>query len=174
MLALCAWGENLACGVARQSTANSARQRNEVSVASLATKRRSTINSMKCNEVASVCEQNNVWRHGKFSLASVAKMGGACGQSKQSKNGAVFGRGTSLVARTFWHAFALNLKGFFAHFIANFSYFIVVLSHLFAYKRHFSRYCFKIFKCSFLGLSLRAVFIKNGVASHKFSVVFAF
>ena len=85
--ALCAWGENLACGVAWQSTANSVRQRNEVSVASLATKRRSTTNSMKYNEVASVCEQNNVWRHGKFSLASVAKMGGACGQSKQSENG---------------------------------------------------------------------------------------
>ena len=87
VLALCAWCENLACGVARQSIANSARQRNEVSVASLATKRRSTTNSMKYNEVASVCEQNNVWRHGKFSLASVAKMGGACGQSKQSENG---------------------------------------------------------------------------------------
>ena len=46
----------------------------------------------------------------------------------------------SLVARTFWHAFALNLKGFFTHFIVvsshlivNFSYFIVVLTHLFTY-----------------------------------------
>ena len=54
------------------------------------------------------------------------------------ENGAVFGRGTSLslslslslVARTFWHTFALNLKGFFTHFV-------VVLTHLFAYKRHF-------------------------------------
>ena len=40
-----------------------------------------------------------------------------------------------------WHAFALNLKGFFTHFIVNFSYFIVVLTHLFAYKRHFLGHC---------------------------------
>ena len=62
----------------------------------------------------------------------------------------MFGRGTSLslslslVARTFWHTFGLNLKGFFTHFvvvfshlIVNFSYFIVVFSRLFAYKRRF-------------------------------------
>ena len=74
-------------------------------------------NKVQCNE---------------FSVASV------CGRSGQSENGAVFGRGTSLslslslslVARTFWHTFGLNLKGFFTHFI-------VVFSHLFAYKRHF-------------------------------------
>ena len=78
--------------------------------------------------------------HDKFGLASVVKMvlvgetmGGsianlarrqwssACGRSGQSENGAVFGGGLlslslslslSLVARTFWHAFALNLQGF--------------------------------------------------------------
>ena len=97
----------------------------------------------------------------------------------QSENGAVFGRGTSLslslslVARTFWHTFGLNLKGFFTHFIvvssylvANFSYFIVVLTHLFTYKRHFLGHCafLKFLNALFLGflrLSLRAVFAKT-------------
>ena len=52
-------------------------------------------------------------QHSKFNVASV------CGQSRQSKNGAVFGRGTSLslslsLSRCshLWHAFGLNLKGF--------------------------------------------------------------
>ena len=92
----------------------------------------------------------------------------------------------SLVACAFWHAFALNLKDFFAHFVvvlfrfivdfthfiaissylvANFSYFFVVLTHLFAYKRHFLGHCafLKFSNALFLGflcLSLRAVFIK--------------
>ena len=72
-----------------------------------------------------------------------------------------------------WHAFALNLKGFFthfvvvsSHFIADFSYFIVVLTHLFACKRHFvGHYAFlKFLNTLFLGflrLSLRAVFWKT-------------
>ena len=91
-----------------------------------------------------------------------------------------------------WHAFALNLKGFFTHFvvdfahfiaisshlIVNFSYFIVVLTHLFAYKRHFlGHFVFLKFLnalfAGFLRLSLRAVFLKNGVAIHTFSVIFA-
>ena len=92
----------------------------------------------------------------------------------------------SLVARTFWHTFGLNLKGFFTHFvvvssrfivdfthfiailsrlIVNFSYFIVVLSHIFAYKRHFLGHCafLKFSNALFLGflrLSLCAVFVK--------------
>ena len=53
----------------------------------------------------------------------------------------------SLVAHTLWHAFALNLKGFFTHFI-------VVFSHLFAYKRHFLGYFafFKFLNALFFGL----------------------
>ena len=46
---------------------------------------------------------------------SVVKVGSACGRSRQSENGAVFGRGTSLsLSRCshFWHAFAFNLKNF--------------------------------------------------------------
>ena len=73
----------------------------------------------------------------------------------------------------FWHAFGLNLKGFFTHFVAissylvaNFSYFVVVLTHLFAYKRHFLRHCafLKFLNALFLGflrLSLRAVCLKT-------------
>ena len=114
---------------------------------------------------------------------------GKCLRTKQSvatlqiqhgENGAVFGRGTSLslslslVARTFWHAFGLNLKGFFTHFVVvsshlvvNFSYFIavfphifavtfrfiIVLTHLFACKRHFlGHYAFlKFLNALFLG-----------------------
>ena len=85
----------------------------------------------------------------------------------------MFGPGDfSLVARTFWHTFGLNLKGFFTHFVvvssylvANFSYFIVVFSRLFAYKKHFlGHYAFlKFLNALFLGflrLSLRAVFAK--------------
>ena len=66
----------------------------------------------------------------------------------------MFGRGTSLslslslVARTFWHTFGLNLKGFFTHFvvvssrfIVNFSHFAIVLTHLFTCKRHFLGHC---------------------------------
>ena len=89
----------------------------------------------------------------------------------------MFGRGTSLslslVARTFWHAFGLSLKGFFTHFvvvssylIVNFSYFIVVLTHLFTYKRHFlGHFVFLNFLnalfLGFLRLSLRVVCLKT-------------
>ena len=73
----------------------------------------------------------------------------------------------------FLHAFGLNLKGFFTHFIVvlthlivNFSYFIVVLTHLFAYKGHFLGHCafLKFLNAFFLGflcLSLRAVCLKT-------------
>ncbi len=63
--------------------------------------------------VAKRAKFNNA-QHSKFGLASVAKMGGACGRSKHSENGAVWAGdfSLSLVARTFWHAFALILQGF--------------------------------------------------------------
>ena len=77
----------------------------------------------------------------------------------------------SLVARTVWHAFGLNLKGFFTHFIVNFSYFIVVFSHLFTCKRHFFRaLCFfEIFKCFVFGLFTLVIasrFRKDGGFCH--------
>ena len=53
----------MVCGVAWQGVANSARQRNEVSV-------------------ASICRQNNTRRHGKFALTSVAIQ-----QIQHGKNG---------------------------------------------------------------------------------------
>ena len=119
-------------------------------------------------------------------------MASICGQNRQSENGAVFGRGTSLslslslVARTFWHAFALNLKGFFTHFIVvsshlivNFSYFIVVLTHLFTYKRHFlGHFVFLKFLNAlfvrFLRLSLRAVFAKTAWQSINLALFLLF
>ena len=95
----------------------------------------------------------------------------------------MFGPGDfSLVARTFWHTFGLNLKGFFTHFVvvssylvANFSYFIVVFSRLFAYKKHFFRtLCFfKIFKRFVFGLFalvIASCFCENG----EFSIIFTF
>ena len=78
----------------------------------------------------------------------------------------------SLVARTFWHAFGLNLKGFFTHFI-------VVLTHLFAYKRHFLGHCafLKFLNALFLGflrLSLRAVFAKTAWQSINLALFLLF
>ena len=90
----------------------------------------------------------------------------------------MFGRGTSLslslslVARTFWHAFGLNLKGFFTRFI-------VVLTHLFAYKRYFLGHCafLKFLNALFLGflrLSLRAVFAKTAWQSINLALFLLF
>ena len=66
-----------------------------------------------------------------------------------------------------------KLKGFFTHFVVvssylviNFSYFIVVLTHLFAYKRHFLGHCafVKFLNALFLGFlrsSSQAIFTKT-------------
>ena len=160
VLAPCAWGENLVCGVAWQSVllwCNGAWQSvTQRGVASLTTKRHSV-----ARQIQRI--QRHSTANGTHNTANSVrgKWGGACGRSRQSENGAVFGRRISLsLSRCshLWHAFGLNLRGFFAHFvvvlsrfildfahfiaitfylIANFSYFIAVFSHLFAYKRHF-------------------------------------
>ena len=154
VLAPCAWGENLACGVAWQSVVN------------LATHNTAWRGEFD-NETAQHSKFQRQSKHSEFSVANLCgqngarqirlgKCGSACGQSRQSENGAVFGRGISLslslslsLSRCshFLHAFGLNLKGFFTHFI-------VVLTHLFAYKRHFLGHCafFEIFKCFVFGL----------------------
>ena len=87
----------------------------------------------------------NKFQCNEFSVAS------ACGRNGQSENGAVFGRRTSLslsLSRCshLWHAFGLNLKGFFTHFI-------VVLIHLFTHKRYFLGHCafLKFLNALFLG-----------------------
>ena len=112
-----------------------------------------------------------VWRNGRCLWAKWAKRkwGQCLGGGLLSLS---LSLSLSLVACAFWHAFGLNLKGFFTHFIVvsshlivNFSYFIVVLTHLFTYKRHFlGHYAFlKFLNALFLGflrLSLRAVFVK--------------
>ena len=64
----------------------------------------------------------------------------------------------------FWHTFGLNLKGFFTHFI-------VVLTHLFAYKKAFFRaLCFfEIFKRFVFGLFALVIasrFCENGGFCH--------
>ena len=155
VLALCAWSENLACSVAWQSVVNSAR-------------RNTAWRSEFSNETA---KHSKIQWHSKASATiqrgKRGKMGGACGRSRQSKNMAVFGRGTSLSLSLslslsscshFLHAFALNLKSFFTHFI-------VVLTHLFAYKRDFLGHCvfLKFSNALFFGflrLSLQAIFVK--------------
>ena len=144
VLAPCVWGENLACGVAWQRVLNSA----ELGVASLATKRQSVA---KFNGTAKQAQQIQC---------------GECLWAKQAKRkwssvwAGDFSLSLSLVARTFWQAFALNLKGFFTHFVVvssrfiiNFSYFIVVFSRLFTHKRHFLGHCafLKFLNALFLG-----------------------
>ena len=136
---------------------------------------------------------------GSIANSARRKWGSACGRSGQSENGAVWVRdfslslSLSLVARTFWHAFGLNLKGFFTHFvvvlfryivdfayfIAISSYFVVVFSHLFAYKRHFlGHFVFlKFLNALFLGflrLSLRAVFAKTAWQSINLALFLLF
>ena len=100
VLAPCAWGENLACGSVWQGVVNSATHNtawrgefdNEMA-------KRGKIqwhgNKIRCNEfsVASICGQNNARQ---IRLGKCGEMGGACKRSRQSENGAVFGRGTSL------------------------------------------------------------------------------
>ena len=122
------------------------------------------IKQSKRNEfsVASVCGQNKAWRHYKFSTEKMEQYL----QTKQTKRkwGSVWAGdfslslslSLSLVARTFWHAFALNLKGFFTHFI-------VVFSHLFAYKRHFLGYFafLKFLNALFLGFCVLFVILSG-------------
>ncbi len=85
--------------------------------------------------------------------ASTAKMGQCLGGGLLSLS---LSLSLSLVARTFWHAFALNLKGFFTHFI-------VVFSHLFAYKRHFlGHFAFlKFLNALFLGFCVLFVILSG-------------
>ena len=143
VLAPCVWGGNVARGVAWQSVVNLATKRHSVA------KFNGTANLAWQVWRNGVCGQNKAWRHL---------------QIQHGENGAVFGRGTSLslsLSRCshFWHAFGLNLKGFS-------TYFIVVFSHLFAYKRHFLGHCVFVkflnaLFLSFLRLSLIAVFVKT-------------
>ena len=99
----------------------------------------------------------------------------ACGRNRQSENGSSVWAGTSLsLSRCshLWHAFGLNLKSFFTHFI-------VVLTHLFTYKRHFLGHCafLNFLNALFLGflcLSLRAVFAKTAWQSINLALFLLF
>ena len=74
----------------------------------------------------------------------------------------------------FSHLFVVPYRLFVATF-----HFIAILSCLFAYKRHFlGHFAFlKIFTCfvfRLFTLVIASHFHKNGVAIHKFSIIFAF
>ena len=93
VLAPCAWGGNLACGVAWQGALN---------LATHNTAWRSEFGSEMAQrgKIQWHSAANSVWQafvgkiaHSKFELGKRGEMGGACGQSE---NGAVFGRRTSL------------------------------------------------------------------------------
>ena len=152
VLAPCAWGENLACGGAWQSVLNLAThntaQRGEFGSEAAKHGKMVFVDKTTHGDTANLLWQ--VWRKWAVLVgkASTAKM-------EQCLGGGLL----SLVARTFWHAFGLNLKGFS-------TYFIVVFSHLFAYKRHFLGHCVFVkflnaLFLSFLRLSLIAVFVKT-------------
>ena len=79
-----------------------------------------------------------------------------------------FSLSLSLVARTFWHTFGLNLKGFFTHFvvvssrfIVNFSYFIVVLSRLFITFSHLFAVAFRFIIVLTLFFYLQKAFFRT-------------
>ena len=135
----------------------------------------------KCGEMGGACGRNKAWRHCKFSTEKMGCLGGGFLSLSLSRYSHL------------WHAFALNLKGFFTHFvvdfahfiaisshlIVNFSYFIVVLTHLFTYKRHFLEHCafLKFLNALFLGflcLSLRAVFAKTAWQSINLALFLLF
>ena len=150
-----AWGENLACGVARQgvflgrsgawqSVVNSATHNtawrgefdNETAQRGKIQQHGNKIQRNKFS-VASVCGQNSARLHDKFGLASVAKwavLAGEVGKAKmeQCLGGGPLSLSLSLVARTLWHAFGLNLKGFFTHFVVISSRFILDFAHFIA------------------------------------------
>jgi len=129
VLAHCAWGENLARGVAwRVWQRNGTVWQNSMA-------RQSKRNKFS---VASVCGQNKAWRHCKF---STEKMG-------QCLGGGLLSLSLSLSLLALVARLWAKLKGFFTHFIVDFarfiaisSYFVVVFSHLFACKRHFLGHC---------------------------------
>ena len=182
--------------------------------------------------VVNLATHNTAWWR-VWQRNSVAKFNGTAKQARQiqhgenvavlagkAKMGAVFGRRTSLSRCShLWHAFGLNLKGFFAHFIVVLFRFIVDFAHFIAissYRKFFLFYCgffssfcsfissfrgyfslyrhfilsfclqktffrafcfFKIFKCfvfRLFALVIASHFHKNGVAIHKFSIIFAF
>ena len=117
--------------------------------------------------VASICGQNNVWRHCKFGTAKIEQ----CLQAKRKWSGIWAGDFSlsllALVARL-WAKF----KGLFYSFCRSF------FSSFCLQKAFFRTFClFEIFKCFVFGLFALVIasrFCENGVAIHKFSVIFAF
>ena len=162
VLAPCAWGENLAWqGVLNLAKHNTAWQN-------------SMAQQSKRNEfsVASVCGRNKAWRHYKF---STEKMG-------QCLGGGLLSLSLSLVARTFWHTkifkcFVFGLLRPFCHFehsdptgckaqaAAKKSTQIKRKLAIFGYFANAQYDSERV---------IASRFCENGVAIHKFSVIFAF
>ena len=148
VLAPCAWGENLACGVAWQSVVNS-------------TKQAQRIQCGKCLWAKQRTATRQIW------LGKCGEMGGACGQSE---NGAVFGRGTSLSLSLSLSLLALlarlwaKFKGLFYLFYCSF------LSSFCLQKTFFRTLCFceifKRFVFELFALVIDSRFRKNGGFCH--------
>ena len=110
VLAPCAWGENLACGVAWQSVANSATHNtawrgefeNETAKRNATNSTMQTIQSIilwaKKRTTQQSKRANLVWQvfAGKTTHGDTANSAWQVWRIQQSENGAVFGRGTSL------------------------------------------------------------------------------
>ena len=110
VLAPCAWGENLACGVAWQSVANSATHNtawrgefeNETAKRNATNSTMQTIQSIilwaKKRTTQQSKRANLVWQvfAGKTTHGDTANSAWQVWGIQQSENGAVFGRGTSL------------------------------------------------------------------------------
>ena len=177
MLAPCAWGENLACGVAWQGTLlgrNGAWQ--------------GTLNSAKRNTAWRSEFDNETAKRGKIQWHSKATnlvwqvfvgktmhgdtansawrvwRNGRCLWAKQAQQkwSSVWVGGLLSHCSHFWHALGLNLKGFFTHFIVVSSHFIVNFSHFFVV---FSR-LFIAFSRLFV-VAFRFIIVFNHLFTHK-------
>ena len=119
VLAPCAWGGNLVCGVAWQGIVNSAKHNTATNsvwrVFADKTMHGGTANSARQAWQNGVCRQNKAWRHYKFSTEKMEQcLGGGLLSLSLSLS-------LSLVARTFWHTkifkrFVFGLWRPFCHF----------------------------------------------------------
>ena len=142
-------------------------QHNEFIKATIANGTHSTTNSIKYGEFGNANNARQI-RLGKRGE------NGQCLQAKQTKRkcGSVWAGEFSLsLSRCshFWHAFGLNLKGFFAHFIifssrfiVNFTYFIAISSYLVINFSYFIAVLSRIFVVAF-----RFIIVLTHLFTHK-------
>ena len=135
---------------------------------------------------------------GSIANSARRKWGSACGRSGQSENGAVWVRDFSLslslsrcshfLARLWakfkglFYSFCRSFISLYCRFCLFYRNFILFCRSFFSsfclQKAFFRTFClFEIFKCFVFGLFALVIasrFCENGVAIHKFSVIFAF